>query len=429
MPMLAERLTRRVPVLRYVVAIAPLALGCGQGVGSEPLDVQQGAVIGGQPSPKEQDAVVAILYGSGQWCTGTLVAPTLVMTARQCLFSSTQLGSLNLICSPLTGGAAIEQVNDATRYTVAVGNKHPLSEGARGKRIFAGPELDFCRNSVALLELDGPLTEVDGQEIAPLPLRLDALPAQGETGLLVGWGYTEQGINRNSEHLGDERWQTSLRVEAVGPFDFPIPPSGTLSVLGSWFLTGQGGCFGDVGAPFISAETGAVIGVMAALEPKNLTSDQLDTSIFNSCIGAHTAFRDLVSQRDWMRAAFADAGQTPWLEGFARPGEVGAKCKADGECVSGLCARTEGESFCSDHCDVRACPQNMQCLGAEGGKLCMPIRVATGDSTSSGCSMAPSCPARGFWQGLLFLALACLRVRRTHRFLVSTASFGNEEHS
>ncbi len=382
-----------------------LTSGFARAADPEPVATRRDAIIGGQPSPTSQNAVVVVITNDS-WCTGTVVSPTLVMTARHCVYSNTDKGPLNLKCAATTGGAPIEAAADPAEYKILVGNKHALAIGAQGKRLFGGGELDFCRNDIALLELDEPL------EIAPLPLRLDAPAVEDERGIVVGWGRTEREIDGPTQ-LTDQRWQLALQIRAVGPSDISLENGGLLSVPASTFVTDQGGCMGDDGAPFIALETGAVVGVLGALEPGDPTSDPVNNAIVNNCLHAHTEFRDLISQRDWIRAAFAETGQTPWLEGFARPAALGAPCQSGPDCSSGLCAITESGGFCSDHCESEPCPQSMQCVGPEQQRLCVPRRLNRNVVAASGsCAMAAAGNACALWAALPFLALAFARHRR-----------------
>jgi hypothetical protein len=107
------------------------------------------------------------------------------------------------------------------------------------------------------------------------------------------------------------------------------------------------------------------------------------------CLGGLSVFHRLDAQAEWLRRAFRNAGAAPWIEGHRFPAEVGATCGSGDDCISGLCVRAAGSSFCSVRCDDAACPDGMQCVGPENDRVCsLPKVAAAVAELPVGCALA-----------------------------------------
>jgi hypothetical protein len=207
----------------------------------EPEDVAYEAIIRGKASTAAQDAVVMIRIGEQALCTGTLVAPNLVLTARHCV-SETEEG---LACSP--AGTALQGGGvgaDFPASSLAIyGGRKNVEEVARGKRIFHDDSHNLCDHDLALVLLD---RDVEGLPVAPL--RLIDHTRVGEKVSAVGWGLTQKGV------LPTTRMQrANVPVLDVGPSATAAPHE---------MAVGEAICSGDSGGPALSA-AGAVIGVVS----------------------------------------------------------------------------------------------------------------------------------------------------------------------
>jgi hypothetical protein len=242
-----------------------------------------------------------------------------------------------------------------------------------------------------------------------LALRLNAPPVENEPGLVIGWGLSEESAPLFEGHysFGPARHQLQLDVTGVGPETYSLPSGGMLRVDAHSFVTDPGGCYGDSGAPFISTETGAVVGVLSTAEPSDPTISASQT--ISDCLGSPNVFRSVMGQADWLVDAFQRAGQAPRFEGFAPPAAPGHDCRAPEECLSGICLAAGDQRFCSQDCDVDACPSDMQCVGATGARECVPTTLNV-SASSAGCTLVHTTrPADAL--GLL-AAVLLLRLRR-----------------
>ena len=391
---------------------ACLGLACGAPAGGLELGRHSASILGGEPSPASQDAVVYIQGGGyDQTCTGAVVAPNLILTVRHCFVDYVREQDTRL-CEEEGGSRPIIREYPLDEYAVFTGNQRPLHDtGALAVDLIGAPTLDICESDLALLQVDRPLG------VGPLPLRLDGAPRVGEAGALVGWGATDADVVIPDGEITpppDQRQQREIVVEAVGPTSY-TPPDGTVRpVEAAAFVGGAGACSGDSGGPLISTATGAIIGVQHAVRVRRVTEQVPLESVISTCVDAVTGFQRLDLQRDWLLRAFQRAGAVPWLEGGVRPGSLGDPCAGAEECSSGLCVSAGASHFCSQRCDEGVCPEAMECIGVDaGGGICSLPEVAAAPAADAGCAVSPH--GSGSRLGGLWLIIAALGARRQRR--------------
>ncbi len=402
-----------------IVALGASLIGCS----SPDLDeIQSGLrqpVVNGAPSPPAQNAIVAIYLDEGTWGSGTIVAPNLVLTSKQLLFEPTRATG-TLTCNVESEGAPVGRVRDPGDFLVLFGEKFPMRATARGTRIFAGDELDLCRSDVALLEIDSEFP------IDPIPLRLDAPPAEGEFGLLIGWGYSDARLKSPAgayPSLTGKRNQEELEILKVGPAEFaPQNGGGTLALSEDTFVTRASACYADAGAPFLSRDSEALVGTVSTFAPADPTLPL--TWDVDDCYGSHAVFRSLAPERQWLLEAFREARAAAWFEGRARPAATGKACEVDEECLTGSCITTASGGFCSTRCDDTPCPIDQQCLSLEDELWCVPTQLqnASASTSTSSCSVSGAVGHGQLAMLFSFLAVALVR-RRLRRRLTETTGY------
>jgi S1-C subfamily serine protease len=218
----------------------------------------------GRPPPQSAEAVrraakgvVAIATrhaedGSMTLCSGALVAPNLVLTARHCV-------SLAVTATPAcdsqgTSHNGIHLGNDENPALIAIYTGNHVDVSVDAPRAYATKTIHpttrvLCDSDVAFLVLDRTLDDVE-----VLPMRLDAPVETGEYVMPVGFGGGFIG------DIGTRVPRAPSPVLTVGPGH----NSSTGAVLGPReFEVDEATCRGDSGGPALDVLSGQVIGVVS----------------------------------------------------------------------------------------------------------------------------------------------------------------------
>jgi MYXO-CTERM domain-containing protein len=228
-------------------------------------------------------AVVAVgsFAGGGlSLCTGTLIAPNLILTARHCV-TPTHEGTVQCdtdgFSAPLDPGSvgvspATNALEDGRFYAVSQVHVPDSAD-------------DVCGGDIALLILDGEFPVSSAEPIAP---RLDQPVKGGEFYTAVGYG-----LNLD-EGVGTRRARAGLEV-TCGPLDCP----GSESFTKTEFVGDEGVCEGDSGGPALDM-SGRVVGVVSR------GTEECDLAVYSA----------VSSWRDWIR----EVGSVAFEDGtYARP--------------------------------------------------------------------------------------------------------------
>lgn len=400
-----------------VLVLSAAVVACSAGAETPSLDLGTASqpIIGGEDSTKEQNAVVLIMhvdrnthsFGS---CTGTLIAPNLVLTARHCVSNTndTPFGC-DAEGKPSGTGANAGADQSVAGFSIFLGTDRPtfglgkVTADAKAKKIFHDKSKVLCGHDLALLLLDRDIPN------APiLPLRLEELPKEGEALTAVGWGVTQI-----SNYPSQRQQRSGIQVLKVGPFkgsmrQSPLPPND--------FEVGESICSGDSGGPGISEKTNAILGVVS--RGGNGNFDESDPSA--GCVGKETTniYTAVAPSKELILQAFEQAGHDPWIEGGPDPrlAKVDEECDSAEACRSNTCVAGKCAQPCAD---VSECASGLVCGAQDGSaKICKapapPAAVNAANGGGGGCVAGAAGPV-GPIMPWAFAALAGLAARRRRR--------------
>ncbi len=318
------------------------ATGCGagdEGGADEPATVTaswqiDSNIYGGvRDDGADDDAVVALRVGTGgtfELCTGALVAPNVVLTARHCV---TKNATTSVSCDEegrSANGQHVSTDEDPRTIGVYYGATPNFARrpDALARSIVAPKGTFLCDSDIALIVLDHPLEGVE-----PLAVRLEAPAAPGERIRSVGYGHNDQDVVIGTRFRKDD-----ALVLAQGK---TVSESRTPLAVHE-FEVGKSICQGDSGGPAISVQTGAVIGVVS----RGGGCDDDFGHIYTTTAGFDALFEE----------AFAVAGGTPRVESGAlalssrnvNVGETGSSApSAASSCAIGTTSSAGGGGACA----------------------------------------------------------------------------------
>lgn len=394
----------RRPFRRAVLCAGLLALSCG-GEKEVQLARAHQAIVGGNVDQSTTGVVSLTIVLSSQtlgYCSGTLIAPNLVLTARHCVSGMNQeqitcgVTAFTTLTSPSVIYVSADTVRPngpSTMFRVSAVRVPPGSS-------------EFCGQDIALVILAGggmPDT------VTPIVPRIDVSAIPGESFAAVGYGLTAPDAQAPD---GVRMRVDGNSVECLG---LSCGWTGDIIRASEWSSLNAPTCSGDSGSPALDG-LGRVFG--------------LDSRGPWDCTGA--IYTDVASWKDFLvstalEAATAGGYTAPsWTAGSsaigtADSGLLGASC--GGDCANGYaCYSASGKppGVCVPRCSSTqtSCPGGYTCAEALGA--CVPGSARSKDS--GGCAFARSLPGSTGEAWTLLAAAIALSIRQG-RGRVSTTTW------
>jgi MYXO-CTERM domain-containing protein len=211
-----------------------------------PVGLVQDPIVGGQPDSMSH-SVVGILTREGELCSGSLILPNLVLTARHCV--ATLSSGESVQC----GVSMFGSVHPASDFAVSwddnlTGNVDSASV-YHASAVRVPSEAGVCGNDIALIELSA---NVPAEQATPLVPRIDSAPMNNEVFDAVGYGLTDPNDQLGTT-AGRRMRFNGAHVSCVGT------ACGSLGGVASEWGANAPVCSGDSGGPALDS-AGRVIG-------------------------------------------------------------------------------------------------------------------------------------------------------------------------
>jgi hypothetical protein len=382
------------------VAVVSLALGLLAGCGTSPekeagAGSTSSAIQGGATDTSHAFAVGIMGQTSGAMCSGALIAPNLVVTARHCV---AQVSDAAVNCATDKFG----KVYPASSFFITTDPSMSQKGNWYGaSKVIVPTGSTFCGADIALIILAKNIPANIATPVTPgiqFPLTDRAHYSLQMTA--IGYGITsvsaqDEGIRRIKENIGIECIPGDKTIDCakMGAGD---------SVAATEFVAGSGTCSGDSGSSAFeqkSFNSGAPVS-MGVLSRGGEQGDQ--------CVGS--VYTRLDSYADLIRGAAQEAstaggyaipawaGNPEETDAGAAPaaGTPGATCATNEDCESKACNSLDGTNFfCTPTCDPAdktSCPDGFTCHADGEGGFCFATTDAdkpanpTTTTTTTGCS-------------------------------------------
>jgi len=361
---------------------------------AEPLRTATAGISGGELDGDGNPSVLGMSRAVFGTCSGSLIAPNLVLTAQHCVANT---ASPRVLCgsAPFTSRIAPQFFTVTTEPVIELDQRN-----YRGLQLHLPPgDGDLCGQDVALLILEENIPEDEAEYLIP---RIDIPVEPGETYTAIGYGHTGDGTDSGVRRILTDRVVQCVNDECG---------FGT-QVSDREFLGSRGICQGDSGGPALDID-GQVIGVVSrggdgcgetvygsvpgwgewireigeiAAElggyeaPPWVTEGSSDPALVDADGDGIRDHRDNcpdvanADQVDTLGNGVGDACRPP-LDGRGGSCAVCDPCYADEDCGEGALCRIGDEEtgICTAACTADAdCPGQTVCTAVDGEMLCLP---------------------------------------------------------
>jgi MYXO-CTERM domain-containing protein len=306
----------------------------------EPVAKDPQAIAGGYNDTTDVNVVGIVNINQGALCSGSLLAPNMVLTARHCVSNILNEVQGGVDCSVTTAAPAFA----ASSFFVTTKPSMTMNPGdyvgVREVIPAPGTTQKLCGNDQTILILSRNLTP---DEATPLIPRVDSQLAKNEQYFAVGYGAT----NDTGSGAGQRRRRDNLFVQCA---EADCPKNVQAFVLQSEWIGDTGICEGDSGGPAVDMQ-GRVVGV----------TSRGGAGCSNPVYGSVHSWGQWIMDTAVHAAQVGGYDPPAWATGWPTDPiynfPIGGAC--DSTCASGLCLADQCTRACSD---AAPCPDGYDCV-------------------------------------------------------------------